>query len=71
MLKDGCSDEKTKQYVIQINVKPGRFYILPKIHKTGNPGRPVVSSNGHPTERISQFIDFHINPLVASLDSHI
>ena len=68
MLKDGCIDEKTKQYLIQINVKPGRFYILPNIHKTGNPGR---SSNGHPTERISQFIDFHINPLVASLDSHI
>ena len=71
MLKDGYIDEKTKQYLIQTNVKPGRFYILPKIHKTGNPGRPMVSSNGHPTERISQFIDFHINPLVASLDSHI
>ena len=71
MLKDGYIDEKTKQYLIQTNVKPGRFYILPKIHKTGNPGRPIVSSNGHPTERISQFIDFHINPLVASLDSHI
>ena len=71
MLKDGYIDEKTKQYLIQTNVKPGRFYILPKIHKTGNPGRPIVSSNAHPTERISQFIDFHINPLVASLDSHI
>ena len=71
MLKDGYIDKKTKQYLIQTNVKPGRFYILPKIHKTGNPGRPIVSSNGHPTECISQFIDFHINPLVASLDSHI
>ena len=71
MLKDGYIDEKTKQYLIQTNVKPRRFYILPKIHKTGNPGRPIVSSNSHHTERISQFIDFHINPLVASLDSHI
>ena len=25
----------------------------------------------HPTERISQFVDFHINPLVASSDLHI
>ena len=60
MLKDGYIDEQTKQYLIQTNVKPGRFYILPKIHKTGNPGRAgIVSSNaGHPTERISQFIDF-------------
>ena len=71
MLKEGYIDKKTKQYLIQTNVKPGRFYILPKIHKTGNPRRPIVSSKGHPTERISQFIDFHINPLVASLDSHI
>ena len=56
---------------IQTDVKPGRFYILPKIHKTGNSGRPIVSSNSHPTERISQFVDYHINPLVSSLDSHI
>ena len=71
MLKNGYIDEKTKQYLIQTDVKPGRFYILPKIHKTGNPGRPIVSSNSHPTERISQFVDYHINPLVSSLGSHI
>ena len=67
ILKDGYIDKKTKQYLIQTNVKPGRFYILPKIHKTGNPGRPIVSSNGHPTERISQFIDFHIILTLPSL----
>ena len=33
--------------------------------------RPIVSSNSHPTERISQFVDYHINPLVSTLDSHI
>ena len=32
MLKDGSIDEKTK-YLIQNNVKPERFYILPKIHR--------------------------------------
>ena len=32
MLKDGYIDKKTKQYLIQTNVKPGRFYILPKIN---------------------------------------
>ena len=71
MLKDGYIDKKTKQYLIQTNVKPGRFHILPKINITGNPGRPIVSSNRHLTEPISPFIDFHINPLVASLESHI
>ena len=71
MFNDGYIDEKTKKYLVQTNVKPGRFYILPKIHKTGNPGRPIVSSNSHPTERISQFVDYYINPLVSTLDSHI
>ena len=68
---DGYIDEKTKKYLVQTNVKPGRFYILPYIHKTGNPGRPIVSSNSHLTERISQFVDYHINPLVSTLESHI
>ena len=44
MFNDGYIDEKTKKYLVQINVKPGRFYIPPKIHETGNPGRPIVSS---------------------------
>ena len=57
--------------VVQTNVKPGRFYLLLKLHKTENPGRPIVSSNSHPTERISQFVDYHINPLVSTLDSYI
>jgi len=26
----------------------GRFYILPKIHKQGNPGRPIISSMDTP-----------------------
>ena len=43
-------NDKTRQYLIQSDVKPGRFYILPKVHiKPGNhPGCPIVSSNHHP-----------------------
>ena len=39
------------------------FYLLPKIHKVDNPGRPIVSTINCPTELISQYIDgifFHI-----------
>jgi hypothetical protein len=38
----------------------GRFYLLPKTHKVSNPGRPIVSANGHPTEKIFEYIDFHL-----------
>ena len=57
MHRDQIIDDHTKRFLLQTDPKPGRFYILPKIHKQGNPGRPIVSSNSHPTERISQFVD--------------
>ena len=60
MQRDKIIDDHTKRFLILTDPKAGRFYILPKIHKQGNPGRPIVSSNSHPTERISQFVDYHL-----------
>ena len=34
--------------------------MLPKIHKPGNPGRPIVNSIGSITEKISAFVDSHL-----------
>jgi hypothetical protein len=59
------------EYLTPEDPKPGRFYLLPKIHKENNPGRPIVSANGHPTEKISQFIDFHLRLFVENLPTHI
>ena len=69
MHRDQIIDDHTKRFLLQTDPKPGRFYILPKIHKQGNPGRPIVSSNSHPTERISQFVDYHLKPLVQTTQS--
>ena len=66
MFDKGLIDKKNRQ-----NPKAGRFYILCKIHKANNPGRPIVSSNSHVTELISQFVDFHLKPLVCTLPSYI
>ena len=41
------------------------FYVSPKIHKDGIPGRPIVSLCGAPTEKNSQFVDFNLKPLIA------
>ena len=49
----------------------GQFYVLPKIHKQGTPRHPIVSSNPHPTERISQFVDYHLKPLAQTTYSSI
>ena len=64
MHKDKLINNKTKQYLIQSDVKP-------KVHKPGNPGRPIVSSNSHPTERLSHFVDYHLQPLVHKLPSFV
>ena len=47
------------------------FYMLPKVHKPGNPGRPIVSACGGPTDKISGFIDYTIKTLVPDLQSYI
>ena len=72
MYNDKLIDEKTHKYLTSNpNPRAGRFYILPKTHKQGNSGRPIISSNGHPTERISEFVDYHLKPLVQTLPSYI
>ena len=47
--------------------------MLPKIHKKmeNPPGRPIVSGNGCPTEKISQLVDFFLQPHVKLLPSYI
>ena len=52
MLNGNHINEKNVIYLTVDQPKAGRFYLLPKIHKAGNPGRPIVSANGHPTEKI-------------------
>ena len=57
--------------MVSEDVKPGRFYLLPKIHKRGCPGRPVISGCGTPTEKISAFVDQKVRPLVPEIKSYI
>ena len=66
LLKEKEIDSDTYKYLLPQDPKAGRFYILPKLHKQGNPGRPICSANGHPTERISEFVCHHLNPLACT-----
>lgn len=49
------------------------LYALPKIHKseTDPPYRPIVSGINSLTEKVSEFVDYHIQPLVKTLPSFI
>ena len=44
---------------------------FPKIHKPDNPGRPIVSACGCPTELLSSYLDHGMAPLVRNLPSYI
>ena len=44
----------------------GKIYLLPKIHKclVNVPGHPVISNCGTPTEKASEFLDDHLQPIM-------
>ena len=73
LLIDDEIEEDTYNYLVPHHSRPARFYILPKIHKNKDnpPGRPIISASFHPTERISEFVDYQLNPLVPKLPSYI
>ena len=56
---------KNKEYIdddifkILFKAKPrtSNLYLLPKIHKKNNPGRPIINSVGSLTETISALVD--------------
>ena len=49
------------------------MYLLPKIHKRleNVPGRPVISNCGTPTEKVSEFLDSLLKPVMQSSRSSV
>ena len=47
------------------------FYTIPKIHKIGHPGRPLVSGINTATEKISLYVDEILKPYVKKSQSYI
>ena len=71
MLSNNTIDKETSDILKPVNVKPARFYLLPKIHKKNNPGRPVISSINCHTTRLSKYVDHCIQPLAMKVKSYI
>ena len=51
--------------------RTSKFYLLPKIHKPGNPGRPIVSACNCPTELLATYLDMITKPLIENLPSYV
>ena len=63
--------KKAHKFLSPTDCRTARFYLLPKVYKPGNPGRPIIYGNGSPTEHISLFVDGFLKPLVPRISSYI
>ena len=75
LLKDikqsgGLSTQKYKQ-LYPTSAVPPKFYGLPKIHKTGTPLRPIVSSRGSITYGVAKELSHIIKLLVGQSPHHL
>ncbi len=72
MEKGSISEEVANDLKIS-NPRTAAFYTLPKIHKNINhpPGRPILSANDSPTERISVFVDHFLQTYVPLMRSFV
>ena len=81
MLRDNFINKEQYEYLAGPELINNRtFYLLPKIHKKPEswpqpgrmpPGRPIVSDVGSETYRISEYIDYYLNPLACKHNSYI
>ncbi len=69
----GIINNSTHDYLKHPNDKSRtqQLYFLKKIHKDPISVGPIVSGCGGPTEKISQLIDYHLQPHVPKIDSYI
>ena len=67
----GIIDGTTKENLQTKNPKISTFYILSKIHKPNNPGRPIVNSIGSITEKSSAFVDEHLKKLTPRIPNYV
>ena len=63
--------EKAAKALKNENPKTAKFYTLPKIHKKGNPGRPIISALNTATTNIAKYVDYHLKPIAETLPSYI
>ena len=71
--RNGEITKSLESKLVTNNVKTPELYLLPKIHKNISPppGRPVVSANKCPTEKISAFVDIFLRPHLPKIKSYL
>ncbi len=73
LVTKGSITQNIADYLVFTKPRTPSLYILPKMHKPARPplGRPIISANQCPIERISGLIDHCLRPYVPLLKSYI
>ncbi|MES9884726.1 MAG: GIY-YIG nuclease family protein [Sedimenticola sp.] len=71
MYKEGSINSDVRHYLLPSTVQPGQLKGNPKIHKSGNPLRTIVSGIGTPTEKIAEVAEKELNEYVVNSPSYI
>ena len=73
--KDLISQKGFKYFAYEFkkSTNLGKLYFLPKIHKilSAVSARPFISNCDTPTEKASEFVDFHLKPIMQTGWSYI
>ena len=69
--KETSLNERTYKGMYPTGCVPPKFYGLPKIHKTGNPLRLIVSSRDSVTYGVAKVLSKVLKPLVSKSPHHI
>ncbi len=69
--KEGKFSTQLYHKIYATSEAPPKLYGLPKIHKTGYPLRPIVSSIGSVTYPIAEHLAEILNPLVGKTEHHV
>ena len=68
LMQPKCNQNATK---MQPNATVTVFYTLTKIHQPTPIGKPIISRNDGPTERISAFVDSLLQPIAKSQNPYL
>ena len=68
---EGGMDDATYRRLYPTGASPPKFYGLPKVHKSGMPLRPIVSSIGSVTYETSKELSRILKPLVGRSPHHV
>ena len=71
-LKKGLLNKETVAYCSPPKIpRSARLYMLKKLHENPMGLRPIVSSCESPTENISQYVDFWLQPIMKAIPSFL